>query len=106
MAKRINMTELTKPITRKTAATEYYKAASRNLVVSLEPAGRGAAQIGIRLAGTRQTYRIGINSVYRLAIDRHLQKVEKEAKRLHKEEKLPMRSARARARKTLEKELR
>lgn len=99
-------TLLTKPVTRKTAATQYEKSALRNLIISLEPAGRDAARVAVRLSGTRQTYRIGANSIYVLAVQQHMNRIEKRAKELHKYEKLPMRTARARARKELDKELR
>lgn len=99
------MTELTKPIKRVTAEERREAGATRRLVVSVEPSGRTGAVVGVRLQGTRQTYRIGVQSIYNIAVQHHLQKIEKLAKRLHKEEKLPMRSARARARKELAKEL-
>jgi hypothetical protein len=99
------MTELTKPIKRETPATVFEKSQSRNIIVSIEPAGRSEAVIGVRLKGTRQTYRVGINSVYNLAVQHYVNRIEKLAKRLHKEEKVPLRTARARARKQIDKEL-
>lgn len=99
------MTELTKPITRKTPETRYEKSQLRHIIASIEPAGRESAVVGIRLAGTRQTYRIGVDAIYTIAVQRHLAKIEKEAKRLNKVERIPMRTARARARKALDKEL-
>lgn len=99
------MTDLTKPIKRKTPETRYEKSQHRNIIVSVEPAGRDSAVIGFRLAGTRQTYRIGVQQGYNEAVQRHISKIAKKAKELHKDEKLPMRTARARARKELYKEL-
>lgn len=99
------MTELTKPIKRVTAEERREAGATRKLIVSIEPAGRTGAVVGTRLQGTRQTFRIGVQSIYNMAVQLHLQKVEKLAKRLQKEERLPLRSARARARKELSKEL-
>lgn len=94
------MTELTKPIKRVTPATVFENSQNRNLIVSIEPAGRGQAFIGIRVKGTRQTYRVGVNSVYNLAVQLHVQKIERRAKEL-KKSGVPARSAKAKARKEL-----
>jgi hypothetical protein len=99
------MTELTKPVKRETQATEFERSQNRNIIVSVEPV-RNNAVIGLRLKGTRQTYRIGVASVYAQAVRLHLQSIEKEAKRISKDEHVPMRTARSRARKELTKELR
>ncbi len=98
------MTELTKPIKRETPATVFERSQSRNLIVSIEPAGRDGAVIGVRVKGTRQTYRVGVNSVYNLAVQLHVSRIEKRAKALRKEG-VPARSAKARARKEIDKEL-
>lgn len=97
--------KLTKPVRRETDSTQFSAGAARSLIISIEPAGRGEAVIGCRLKGTRQTYRIGVGSVYLLAVEKHVRAIEKLAKRLHKEERIPMRSARARAAKELNKDL-
>lgn len=97
--------KLSKIIRRETDSTVFERGQARNLIISIEPAGRGEAIIGCRLKGTRQTYRIGVGSVHLLAVERHLQSIEKLAKRLHKNEGIPMRSARARATKEMAKEL-
>ena len=99
------MTELTKPITRVTDALRHEKSRHRRLIVSVEPSGREDAVVGVRLQGTRQTYRIGVQSLYNLAVAHHVAKIEKEAKRLVKEEKLPLRTARARAKKAKDADL-
>lgn len=99
------MTDLTKIVKRKTPATVFDKAKERNLIVSIEPAGRNSALIGIRIEGTRQTYRISANSVYNAAIALHLAKIEKRAKALQKSG-VPARSAKAQARKEIDKDLR
>jgi hypothetical protein len=99
------MTELTKPISRETGETRYEKAQHRRLIVSVEPAGRDAAVVGVRLKGTRQTFRIGVQSIYNLAVQNHNAKIERRAKEL-KKAGLNIRSARSRARKELDKELR
>lgn len=98
------MTGLTKPIKRETEATQFQKSELRNIIVSVEPV-RSNAVIGLRLKGTRQTYRIGVSSCYLAAVQLHLQKIEKEAKRLAKDEGIKMRTARARARKKLIEDL-
>lgn len=99
------MIKLEKPIRRMTAATQYSASRHRRMVVVVEPAGRESATVGVRLEGTRQTFRVGLGQIYTLAVQIHLNRVEKKAMELHKNEKIPMRSARARARKELAKEL-
>lgn len=98
------MTDLTKPIKRVTPATVFEKSRNRKLIVSIEPAGRDGAIVGVRVQGTRQTYRVGVNSIYNLAVQHHLNKIERKVKAL-KKEGVPLRSARAQARKEIDKEL-
>lgn len=98
-------TKLNKPITRETESTEFDQGKLKELIVSIEPT-RGGALIGFRLKGTRDTFRLPVGKMFVLAVDHHNAKVEKTARRLHKDEKLAIRSARARARKELAKELR
>lgn len=78
------MTELTKPIVRVTNSTIFQKSASRNLIVSIEPCGSRGALIGLRIKGTRQTYRVGVNSVFNLALRQHLSAIEQRIKQLRK----------------------
>lgn len=99
------MAPLTKRVARETPATVFQKSQNRNLIVSLEPAGRDGAFIGIRAKGTRCTYRVGVNSVYNLAIRLHVQLIEQRIKELRKQG-VPMRTARAKARKEIEARLR
>lgn len=94
-------TELTKPVGRKTSARIYEKGERRAVMVTLIP----PAKIGVRLAGTRQTYQIDAEALYSIAVKLHIAEVERLTARLRKNEKLPMRSARARARKELAKTL-
>lgn len=99
------MTELNKPIKRETAATQFDRSEHRRIIVSIEPSGRDNATVGVRLKGTRLTYRVGVNSIFNLAVQHHINRIEKRARELYKTEKLPMRTARARARKELAKKL-
>jgi phosphate uptake regulator len=99
------MAKLTKPVKRETDATVFDRSALRNLIVSIEPAGRDGALIGLRLKGSRRTYRIGVNSVYNAAINLHLQRIERKTKELMKHEGLKRRSAFAQATREMEKEL-
>lgn len=99
------MNKLNKAIRRETDSTVFERGQARNLIISIEPAGRGEAIIGCRLKGTRQTYRVGVGSVHLLTVEKHLRNIERLAKRLHKDEGIPMRSARARATKEMAKEL-
>ena len=56
------MTELNKPLSRRARSTTIrYRKKDRRIVVILEPGD----VIGMRLEGTRQVYRAGIDSVYR-----------------------------------------
>lgn len=94
------MTELEKTIRRRTKATRYEKSKSRAIIVSLE----ASQEIGIRLEGTRQTYRLGVESVYELAVRVWANKVDKRAKELMKTG-MRKSSAIAMARKELSAEL-
>jgi hypothetical protein len=98
-------TKLNKPITRETDSSVFDSGKLKDIIVSIEPT-RGGALIGFRLKGTRDTFRLPVGSLFVRAVDHHNQKVEQKAKRLHKEDKVPIRSARSRARKELAKELR
>lgn len=98
-------TTLTKAVTRKTAVETFDRGKSRSLIVSIEPAGRDNAVIGIRIAGTRDTYRLGVQTVLNMAITKHHDDVRRKAQKLHKEG-TPMRSAKAQAKRELAKELR
>ncbi len=91
------MTDLLKPLTRKTSARVHEKGQGRPVLLCLIP----SAKVGVRLAGTRQTYTIDAEAVYSIAVKMHLQAVEKRAKQIHKSEGLKMRSATAKARKEL-----
>lgn len=95
------MTELSKKVTRKTSARLYEKGQNRDIYLTLIP----TARIGVRLAGTRQTYQIDAEAVYSIAVKLHLAEVERRAKQIAKAQGLAMRSARAKARKELAKDL-
>lgn len=95
------MTDLTKPLTRKTAARIHEKGEKRAVLITLIP----PAKVGVRLAGTRQTYQLDAEAVYSIAVKFHLANVEKRAKQIHKTEGLKMRSAMAKARRELAEKL-
>lgn len=97
--------KLTKTVYRETEATVFEKSQFKDIIVSVEPT-RGGALIGFRLKGTRDTFRLPVGSLFVRAVEHHNGKIEKKARQLHKEEKLPMRSARARATKALKEDLR
>jgi hypothetical protein len=97
-------TLLTKPVCRLTLETRFEAGSMRSIIVTLEPAGHDSARVGIRLKGTRQTFRIGVNSIYNLAVAHHNEQIEKRARQL-KKEGVPARSAKAQARKELAKDL-
>jgi hypothetical protein len=80
---------------RVTAATRHEKSASRALILSLEL----PAMVGVRLQGTRQTYRLDAQSVYELAVRAHERTIERTAKQIAKAEKMPLRAATRKARK-------
>lgn len=100
------MTELTKSVKRKSPVSVYDRGKLRPLMVSIEPAGRDNAVIGIRVAGTRDTYRLGIQTILNVAIRKHDDDTKRLAAKLQKEEQLSKRSALARARREMAKELR
>lgn len=100
------MTDLTKPIKRKTPVETFDRGKYRPLVVTIEPAGHDNAVIGVRISGTRDTYRLGIQTILNMAIRKHQDDIQRKAKRIEKEEGLSKRSALAAARRELAKELR
>jgi len=98
-------TKLNKSVTRETASNIFDSGSLKEVIVLIEPT-RDGALIGFRLKGTRDTFKLPVGSLFVRAVEHHNQKVERRAKAIAKEEKRPMRSARARARKDLAKELR
>jgi hypothetical protein len=98
-------TKLNKIISRETDASVFDSGKYKDIIVSVEPA-RDGALIGFRLKGTRDTFRLPVGSLFTRAVDHHIAKIERRAKQINKDEKVPLRSARTRARKELAKELR
>ena len=95
------MTDLQKKVVRKSAGRVFSAGQNRRILIVLIP----GATIGLRLEGTRQTYTIDAEVAYTIAVEQHLRAVEKRAKEIVKLEKRPIRSARAKARKELDKKL-
>lgn len=95
------MTDLVRTIRRRTVGQRRDRSKSRALVISLEPGDI----VGIRLLGTRQTYRRSIEAVYEDAIRYHLAKIDKRARVIAKTEGLKMRSAMVKTRKELAEDL-
>jgi hypothetical protein len=98
-------TRLNKTIKRVTESIVFERGKTRQIVVSIEPT-RDGSSIGLKLLGNRDTYRIGTQSVLNMAIRHHQDKIERRTKAIMKAEGINQRSARARARKELAKELR
>lgn len=90
------MTELTKSIVRLTRATRHEKSKRRKIILSMEP----QASVGVRLQGTRQTFRIDAEVLYEIAVKRFEVEVEKRAKQIFKTG-VRIKTARAKARKEL-----
>lgn len=83
------MSPLTKPVSRITAKTY----ASRNVIVTLAPAGSQAeALIGLRLKGKRTQYVVALSDLFRLAALWHAQ-AEAAAKRKARKAGIPWRTA-------------
>jgi len=80
-----------------TTASRHEKSRTRAIILSLEP----SAAVGVRLVGTRQTYRLPAEAIYELAVMAHEREIERTAKRIAKADKVPMRTAKAKARKEL-----
>lgn len=95
------MTDLNKVIRRVTRSRRHSQSKWRPLIVSLEPGD----VIGVRLQGTRQTYRRAIETVYEDAIQHHVRRTEKRARQIAKDQGLKMRAAMAKARKELAEDL-
>jgi hypothetical protein len=70
------MTDLNKRVVRISAARRYEKSKTRAVILSLEP----PASVGVRLQGTRQTYRLEGESIYELAVRSHEQRIIKRAR--------------------------
>lgn len=98
-------TKLNKTIKRETESTVFERSQNRNIIVSVEPTRNGAV-IGVKIKGYRDVYKIGVGSVYTIAVNNHLAKIERRAKQIMKAEGISMRSAKARAKAECNKELR
>lgn len=98
-------TELTKTVVRKTRLELFDRGKHRPILVYLMPAGRDNAVIGLRIAGTRSMYKLGVQTALNVAIRKHHDDIERLAKRLQKDEGLTPRRAKAEARKRMEKQL-
>lgn len=99
------MTQLTKRVQRKTQATVFDRG-SRAVYFTLEPAaGDRVESVGVRLAGTREVYRIEGPSLYSFLVQRHATKIEARAKAIRRATGVRISTARATARKELKGEL-
>lgn len=98
------MTELKTIVRRSTSARRHEKSRTRCVMLSLEP----PASVGVRLAGTRQTYRLEAESIYELAVRAHERAIERRAVQIRRNDPTcrSITSARAKARRELAKELR
>ena len=95
------MTPLTKPVRRLTVASRHEKSKTREIILSLEP----PATIGVRLKGTRATYRLPAEAVYELAVINHARDIDREARRIAKEEGIRVSAARPKAERKLRSRL-
>lgn len=93
------MTILTKSVKRTTKSYRHEKSKTRAYILSLEP----TAKVGVRLFGTRQTYRLEAAAIYELAVRAHEREIEREASRIAKAEKISIRKARTKARRVCQK---
>ena len=92
------MTDLTKKVVRKSAGRVFSAGQNRRVLVVLVP----PAVVGFRLEGTRQTYTLDAEACYAIAVQQHVNAVEKRAKQIAKTEGVRIRSARTMARKELD----
>lgn len=93
--------DLNKKVARKSAARIHEKSRTRRAILTLEP----TAFVGVRLEGTRQTYRLDAEELYSVAVKIHETRIEKLAKTIAKNEGVKLRSARAKARKKMAEKL-
>jgi hypothetical protein len=96
------MTDIKKVVRRVTIGRRRDRGKSRALVISIEPGD----VVGVRMQGTRQTFRVSIEGVFEYAMRNHLAKIDKRARQIAKSEGIKMRSAMVRARKELAEDLR
>lgn len=95
------VTRLEKTIKRLSAAKRFAQSKHRAIIVTLE----ASQKVGVRLDGTRQTYRLDLESVYELAVRSYGNRLEKKTREIAKRDGIRIRSARVKARKELAIEL-
>ncbi len=91
------MVELERNVRRQTRATVFSKGDRRPIIIHLE----SSQKIAFQLKGTRQRYRLDPETCYAIAVRLHLEKIERLARKIKKEEGIKITSARAKARKEL-----
>jgi hypothetical protein len=94
------MTPLSKPIHRTSTARRRERGKERNIVSSFLP----PAYVGFRLAGTLQTFLLDIEVAYELALHQFVRDIERQAKRIQKDEGCRMATARKMAEKAIRAE--
>lgn len=95
------MTDLRRTVKRVTIGRRRDRSKSRALVISLEPGD----VVGVRMMGTRQTFRVSIEGVFEYAMRQHLARIDKRTRQIVKSEGLKPRSAMVKARKELAHDL-
>lgn len=95
------MTDLNKTIRRETRATIFSKGNRRPIIIHLE----SSQKIAFQLKGTRDRYRLDPETCYAIAVRFHLERIERLAKKIKKEEGIKISSARVKARKELKGEV-
>lgn len=93
------MTNLNKTIHRTSTASRHEAGKTRKVIITLAP----PAFIGLRLQGTQQTYWLDAEVAYELSIRSFMNEVEREAKKIKREEVCSIASARGKAKERLRK---
>lgn len=93
--------QLTKRVARKSSAFIHEKSKTRTILLSLEP----TAFVGVRLEGTRQTYRIDAEALYSIGVKLHEREIDRRASQIRKATGCLTKTARAKARKELAEKL-
>ena len=91
------MTELNRPVHRTSSALRHEAGKTRNIIISLSP----PAYIGLRLSGTKTTYWLDAEVAYEVAVKAMMQQIEREARKIKKQEGITLASARVKASKQI-----
>lgn len=96
------MTELERPVKRRTSAVRFEKSKHRKVVIILEP----PATIGVKLEGSRnRTFRLDAEVLYEMAVKHYSLRLDRAARKIAKDRKIRLSAARRIATREMKGEL-